>query len=95
MEVRVDGEVVASGEVSVGGDQPPQHNWRRTPLTLAPGPHTLIATSGKGEARAEATFDVPATRSVVVAFWHGRPPGSDVPGGLLTVEVGGAPAATM
>lgn len=95
IEIRIDGKIVASGEFSVGGDQPPQHNWQQYELSLVDGSHTLVVSSDKGDARSEIMFETPAVRAVTVAFWHGRRPGSGQAGGFFTIELGGGPTATM
>lgn len=95
IEVTVDGEVVASGEFSVEGDQPPQHNWRRYDLSLPAGEHVLSASSGRGSVRSEVVFDVPDVQTVTVAFWHGDRPGGGGRGGFFTVDAGGGAPATM
>jgi hypothetical protein len=86
IDVTVDGEVVAEGSFSVGGDQPPQHNWKRYEVDLAPGPHVVVASSPHDGARAELTIDVPAVQTVTVAYW--RP-------GFVTVEADDNPPAMM
>ena len=95
IEVTVDGEVVASGGFTVGGDQPPQHNWHRYELRLAAGEHVLVAWSPTDGARSEVRFDVPDVQTVTVAFWHGDRPGGAGRGGFFTVDAGSASPATM
>jgi hypothetical protein len=42
----------------------------RFDLVLPSGPHTLVATTERGEARQELTFDLPERRWAVLDYWH-------------------------
>lgn len=95
IEVTVDGEVVASGEFSVEGDQPAQHNWRRYEVPLTAGEHVLVASSVREGVRSEAVFDVPGVETLTVAFWHGDRPAGGGRGGFFTVDARGGAPATM
>lgn len=94
--VTIDGAAIVRDEFAVAGDQPPQHNWRRYLLTLSDGPHSCVATSARGRARARATLDVAGHQTVYIAYWHGRQPGErGLPRGYFTIEGGSHRAATM
>jgi hypothetical protein len=95
IELAIDGQVVVQDEFDVQGDQPPQHNWHQFRLQLADGPHGLVAKSARGQARQQATFEVPDVQTVAVAYWHDRQGERSEPEGYFTVEFQPGQIATM
>jgi hypothetical protein len=95
IELSIDGPVVVRDEFDIGGDQPSQHNWHRFRVRFADGRHGFVAESNRGQARHEATFDVPGVQTVAVAYWHDRQGERREPEGYFTVEFQPGPIATM
>jgi hypothetical protein len=96
IEISVDGEVVVRETFEVvGGQQPPQHNWREYHLRLEPGTHSLVATANDG-AELETTFVVAGNHTLAVAHWaHESPADEGEPRGYFTLESQPRPIAMM
>lgn len=95
IEIRIDGRVVVQDEFRVAGDQLPQHNWQRHEVRLAAGSHRVAATSERGKAHSDATFEMPGIQTVTVAYWHGLRSAAGEPEGYFTIECRPGEVATM
>ena len=63
----IDDELAIEGDFLVGS----QHTWHKFDLDLAPGKHTIRATTSAGDTELLGTIEVPeATRYGVINFWY-------------------------
>lgn len=66
VRITIDGQLAATGDFEVEG----QHSWTTFRFRLAPGPHTLVATTAAGDARLEEVIDVSAARFAALDYWY-------------------------
>jgi hypothetical protein len=69
--ITIDGKQVISSEFEVGEGKRRQHNWINHGFELTPGPHKLVATTVKGEAKIEKEFEIKDEKHwAVINYWY-------------------------
>lgn len=92
IEVRIDGQVMVNAEFGDKAVPVTQPGWKKFRFALATGPHRLVASSNRGGARLEETFEINGPRWLALAYWAGDGSAAARPG-QFTLRVSEQPIA--
>jgi hypothetical protein len=94
VKVWLDGKLVAQQAAESGEGVEAGHQWYRRKLEVAPGTHTLVATSKPGEASLEQEIELSeGSYNASLMFWYSRTDSDR--GAYFTLAIDRGPVARM